>query len=82
MHKQGIFIRLVLVVVRLSQSNPHHVSFLSPSHPPVLQQQVAAFSPQPHKYQPHSLLSASQHYHSILNHFRIYFVDNDFEKTN
>jgi hypothetical protein len=27
------------------------------------------------------LLSLSQHHHSRLNHFRIYFVDNEFEKT-
>jgi hypothetical protein len=29
-----------------------------------------------------SLLSPSQHHHSRLNHFKIHFVDNEFEKTN
>jgi hypothetical protein len=29
-----------------------------------------------------SLLSPSYHQHSKLNHFRIHFVDNEFEKTN
>jgi hypothetical protein len=29
-----------------------------------------------------SLLSPSQHYHFRINHFKIYFVDNEFEKTN
>jgi hypothetical protein len=29
-----------------------------------------------------SFLSPSQHHHSRLNHFRIHFVDNEFEKTN
>jgi hypothetical protein len=29
-----------------------------------------------------SLLSPHQHHHSRLNHFKIYFVDNKFEKTN
>jgi hypothetical protein len=27
-----------------------------------------------------TLLSSSQHHHSRLNHFRIYFMDNGFEK--
>jgi hypothetical protein len=29
-----------------------------------------------------SLLSPSQHHYSKLNHFKIYFVDNEFKKTN
>jgi hypothetical protein len=29
-----------------------------------------------------SLLSNSQHHHYRLDHFRIYFVDNEFEKSN
>jgi hypothetical protein len=28
-----------------------------------------------------SILSVSQHHHYRLNHFKIYFVDNKFEKT-
>jgi hypothetical protein len=29
-----------------------------------------------------SLLSSSQHHHFRLNHFRIYFMRNEFEKIN
>jgi hypothetical protein len=28
-----------------------------------------------------SILSSNQHHHSRFNHFKIYFVDNEFEKT-
>jgi hypothetical protein len=61
----------------VSHSRSRHVSFLSPSHPPALQQQAVAFRLQ------HiciSFLSPSQHHHSRLNHFRIYFLDNKLRK--
>jgi hypothetical protein len=37
----------------VSQSHTSHVSFLSPSCPPALQQQATTSSPEPHQHQAH-----------------------------
>jgi hypothetical protein len=68
--------RLVFQVI--SQARPHHISFLSHSHPSTLQHQIAASTPHNHI----NLLSPNQHHYFRLNHFRIHVVDNKFEKTN
>jgi hypothetical protein len=74
LHKDGSSGRLTV-----SHSRSQHVRFLSPSRPPVLQQQAAASRLQSISI---SLLSPGHHSHSGLNYFRIHFVDNKFKKTN
>jgi hypothetical protein len=73
-------VRLVPVVVWLYLTLAHAMSAfsLSLSRTPALQQQATAFIQKPISI---SFLFPSQHYHSKLNHFRIYFLDNKIEKT-
>jgi hypothetical protein len=62
----------------VSHSHSRHVRFLSPSRPLRFQQQATSSRLQPISI---GFLFPSQHHHSRLNHFRIYFLDNKIEKT-
>jgi hypothetical protein len=68
------FIRLVPVVTRLYLTLIHATSAFSL---PLVHQRSSIQATAHHI----SFLSPSQHHHSRLNHFRIYFWDNKIEKT-
>jgi hypothetical protein len=61
----------------VSHSRSYQVSFFSLSYSPALQQQAITSTLRIINI---SFLSLSQHQHSRLNHFRIYFLDNKIKK--
>jgi hypothetical protein len=62
----------------VSHSHLYYVSFIFFSHPLRLQQHLAHSRISINHI---SLLSSNRHHYFRLNHFRIYFMDNEFEKT-
>jgi hypothetical protein len=76
-------LRLVSVVASLYLATVHTTSAFSP---PLVHQRSSSrlqYLAHSHISISHiSLLSPNQQNHSRLNHFRIHFVDNEFEKTN
>jgi hypothetical protein len=71
--------RLVPVIVRLYLNLIYITSTLS--FPLAYQRFRSRLQHLAHSHISIILLSLSQHHHFSLNHFRIYFMDNEFEKT-